>query len=278
MILKEGGNVFKTEQGPLTQRIPTPAVRPTVDAIEKITGLEFIDDDLLGTTGKKTDPDGSFEKNSSGDLDLNTDLNKISKDELIAKLTAWCKSKGIADNEIMNQGRKFTGGWIHNAGDQVHFRMPIQGGEGYVQVDFMMTAKPAYQRGAKRGGTGQYTGADRAVLLSSLARGRGFKMSPKFGLVDPNQGDKVVADDWDEIAKLLLGPSATEKDTHTVDSMLAVLKKDPNYEELIGPWKENMLKQGKEVPESKTFETLADKQLDRILSLTKTLNSSVLVQ
>ena len=138
-ILKEGGNVFKTEQGPLTQRIPTSAVRPTVDAIEKITGLEFVDDDLLGTTGKKSDPDGTFEKNSSGDLDLNTDLNKVSKDELIAKLTAWCKKQGIPDDEIMNQGRKFTGGWIHNAGDQVHFRMPIQGGEGYVQTDFMMT-------------------------------------------------------------------------------------------------------------------------------------------
>jgi len=110
MILKEGGNVFKTPEGPLTQRIPTPAVRPTVDAIEKITGLDFIDDDLLGTTGKKSDPDGTFEKNSSGDLDLNTDLNKISKEELIAKLAAWCKKQGIPDLEIMNKGNKFTSG------------------------------------------------------------------------------------------------------------------------------------------------------------------------
>ena len=261
-ILKEGGNVFKTPEGPLTQRIPTPAVRPTVDAIEKITGLEFVDDDLLGTTGKKSDPDGTFEKNSSGDLDLNTDLNKISKEELIAKLAAWCKKQGIPDLEIMNKGNKFTSGWIKDAGDQVHFRMPIQGGKGYVQTDFMMTTNPDYQRGSKRGGTAQFSGKDRAILLSSLARGRGYKFSPKFGVVDPNNGDAVVADNWKDIAVILLGKGAKEADTHTVESMLAKLKGDPAYEELIAPWKDAMEKAGKIVPES-----LADKHFNRIKEL-----------
>ena len=60
-------------------------------------------------------------------------------------------SKGVAEEDIMNQGRKKTDGWIHNAGDQVHFRTPIQGGEGYVQTDFMFTSNPEFQRGAKRG-------------------------------------------------------------------------------------------------------------------------------
>ena len=251
-ILKEGGNVFKTDQGPLTQRIPTSAVRPTVSAIEKITGLEFVDDDLLGTTGKKVDPDGTFEKNSSGDLDLNTDLNKISKEELIAKLAAWCKKQGIPDLEIMNKGKSFEAGWIKDAGLQVHFRTPIKGDpkNGFVQTDFMLTDNPALQRGAKRGGTEHYTGADRAVLLSSLARGRGYKFSPTKGVVDPNNGDAVVADDWDEIAEILLGPGAKEEDTHTVESMIAKLRGDPEFEVLIAPWLENMEKQGKGLPES----------------------------
>lgn len=263
-ILKEGGNVFKTEEGPLTQRIPTKAVHPTIQFIEKITGLTFDEEDWLGTTGKKSDPDGAFEKNSSGDLDLNTDANKVTKEELIAKLAAWLKSQGIPENEIMNQGRKFTGGWIHNAGDQVHFRAPIQGGEGYVQTDFMFTDDPTYQRGAKMGGSENYTGADRAVLLSSLARGRGYKMSPKFGLVDPNNGDAVVTKDWNEIAKILLGdPNAKAADTNTVERMIAVVKKDPNFEELIGPWKDSMEKQGKGVP----TESLADRHLNRIKEL-----------
>ena len=277
-ILKESNNVFKKDpkdrETRLTSRIPTPAVRPTVAAIEKIVGLEFVDDDLLGTTGKKVDPDGTFEKNSSGDLDLNTDLNKISKDELIAKLVAWCKSKGIPENEIMNQGRTFTGGWIHNAGDQVHFRMPIAGGEGYVQVDFMLTTNPDFQRGAKRGGTAQYSGKDRAILLSSIARGRGLKFSPKFGLVDPNNGDAVVADNWNDIAVVLLGKGAKEADTHTVESMLAKIKGDPAYETLIASWKEAMEKEGKSVPESTGYKTLEDKQLERIKQLSGSLLNS----
>ena len=282
MILTEGGNVFKKVEDdqviPLTTRIATSKVRPTVAAIEKIVGLEFVDDDLLGTTGKKVDPDGSFELNSSGDLDLNTDSREISKEQLIAKLVAWCKKQGIPDDQIMNMSKKdmiaktgdknsvpFTGGYIHNAGDQVHFRMPIVGYDGYVQTDFMLTDDPEYQRGAKRGGTKNFSGADRAVLLSSLARGRGYKMSPKFGLVDPNNGDAVVTKDWNEIAKILLGdPNAKESDTHTVERIIAMLRKDPNYDTLVGPFRDAMAKSGRELPESELSE-----DLNRILHLSR---------
>ena len=280
MILKEGGNVFKTAEGPITQRIATPDVKSTIAFIEKITGLDFVEDDWLGTTGKKTDPDGSFEKNSSGDLDLNTDANKVSKEELIAKLTAWCKKAGVPEEQIMNQGRKYTGGWIHNAGDQVHFRTPINGNpkNGFVQTDFMFTDNPDFQRGSKRGGTQQFSGKDRMILLSSIARGRGLKFSPKFGVVDPEQGDKVIADNWNEIASVLLGKGANEADTHTVENMIAKIKTQPEYEQLVAGFKEYLEKDGRQLPESQVYETLADKQLDRILSLTKSLNSSVLVQ
>jgi len=278
-ILKEGGNIFKTEQGPITQRIATKDVQASIDFIEKITGLTFDEEDWLGTTGKKNDPDGEFEKNSSGDLDLNTDANKVSKEQLIAKLSAWLKSQGVPEDEIMNVGRKKSDGWIHNAGDQIHFRTPIAGSDknGYVQTDFMFTNNPDFQRGAKRGGTAQFGGKDRAILLSAIARGRGLKFSPKFGLVDPNKGDEVVADTWDKIAPVLLGKGAKEADTHTVETMLAKLKGDPNYDELIAPWKEAMEKAGKEVPESAPtgYTTLEDKQLARIRELSGNMLNSV---
>ena len=279
-ILKEGGNIFKTEQGPITQRIATKDVQASIDFIEKITGLTFDEEDWLGTTGKKNDPDGEFEKNSSGDLDLNTDANKVSKEQLIAKLSAWLKSQGIPEDEIMNVGRKKTDGWIKDAGDQVHFRAPIAGSDknGYVQTDFMFTTNPDFQRGAKRGGTAQFGGTDRAILLSSIARGRGLKFSPKFGLVDPAKGDEVVADTWDKIAPMLLGKGAKEADTHTVETMLAKLKGDPNYEELIAPWKEAMEKAGKQVPESAPtgYTTLEDKQLARIKELSGNMGNVVM--
>jgi hypothetical protein len=289
-ILKEGGNVFKTPEGPLTQRIATGDVDSTVAFLEKITGYDWQsekDDDerpaaYLGTTGRKSNPDGTFEKNSSGDLDLNTDLNKVSKQDIIAKLSAWLKSQGVPEAEIMNQGTKKSDGWIKDAGDQVHFRTPINGSDknGFVQTDFMFTDNPKFQQGSKRGGTEQYSGKDRMMVLASVARGRGLKFSPKFGVVDPNKGDEVVANDWDEIAKILLGNTATEKDTRTVESILAVIKRLPEYEDLIGPARESLAKDGKELPSANesTVESLEDKQLARIKQLTGSLlNSSVMI-
>lgn len=282
-ILKEGGNIFKTEPEKklIASRIATADVQPTIDWLNKTFGFKFTPKEFLGTTGTKTHPDGTFKKNSSGDLDLNTDTRELPKEEIIAKLTAWCQQQGIPDLEIMNKGRTFEAGWIKDAGLQIHFRTPIKGNpkNGFVQTDFMLTDNPDLQRGAKRGGTENYTGADRAVLLSSLARGRGYKFSPTKGVVDPNNGDAVVANDWDKIAEILLGKGAKEADTHTVESMLAKLKGDPNYDELIAPWKEAMEKQGKEVPESKTptgYATLEDKQLARIKELSGNMGNVVM--
>jgi hypothetical protein len=274
-ILNEGGNVFKTTEGPLTQRIATADVHPTIIWIEEITGLTFDEEDWLGTTGKKNDPDGAFEKNSSGDLDLNTDSNKVSKEQLIAKLTAWCQSAGIDDLEIMNKGRSKSDGWIHNAGDQVHFRTPIGGDakKGFVQTDFMFTDNPDFQRGAKRGGTEQFGGKDRAILLSSLARGRGYKFSPKFGVVDPAQDDKVIATNWNDIAVALLGKGAKEADMLTVETMVGFLKGKPDYDTLLQPFKDMLDKQDRSLPET----TLEDKQLNRIKALSgHMLNSSAM--
>ena len=285
MILSEGGNVFKTEPEKelIASRIATPDVDPTIKWLEKVIGFEIDEQDLLGTTGKKEHPSGKFELNSSGDLDINIDQNKVSKQDIINKLTVWCKSQGIVDADIMNKGRSKQDGWIHNAGDQVHFRTPIKGdaNNGFVQTDFMFSLKPDYQRGAKRGGTEEYGGALRAMLLASLARGRGYKMSPKFGIVDPNNGDEVVADTWDKIAVLLLGEGATEKDTHTVESMIAFLRaNEPNYEELVAQFEFQLEKEGKKLPEAKQtgYTTLEDKQLDRIKELSGlTLNSTRMI-
>ena len=119
MQLKEGGNIFKGAEGELlTGRINQADVAPTVKWLEGITGLS-LQDAMLGTTGKAP---------TSGDMDLGVDESKISKDELVAKLSQWAQSQQQDPKQ-----------WVRKSGISVHFKTPIQGDskKGYVQTDFM---------------------------------------------------------------------------------------------------------------------------------------------
>ena len=266
--LLEGGNVFKTaDKQSLTQRIATKDVPATIDFLEKITGLDFtkeLDPDdkkpvkWLGTTGRKEDPDGTFELNSSGDLDLSVDAREISKEQLIAKLADWCRTNGVPEEEIFNKGTKKSDGWIKDAGDNVHFRTPISGSQtnGFAQSDFMLTVNPKFQQGSMIGGKGQYKGEHRHIVLSSLARARGMKYSPKFGLLHGDTEEPVEnGDDWNVISKQLLGQTATIKDIKNVDAILAYVIKLPNYDELIAGARETLGRQGIELPVKEAFES-----------------------
>lgn len=277
MKLTEGGNVFKNDEGPLTTRIPTSQVPATIEFLEKITGLDFTEekgDDnkpvkWLGTTGRKEDPDGTFELNSSGDLDLSVDENEHSKEYVLNKLVQWCKAKGIPDAEIMNKGRTKNDGWVKSAGDQIHFRTPIAGSakNGFVQTDFMFSTNPKFQQGSMIGGTGKYRGEHRQILLASIAKVRGLKYSPKFGLVDRETNEPIEnGSDWDFIAKTLLGKSATIQDIRSVDGIINYIIKLPEYEELIASARETLGRSGVELP---VKESLADKQLNRIRELAR---------
>lgn len=261
MYLKEGGNVFKTPEGELlAQRIATGDVVSTVDFIEKITGLDFVsekDDDghpakFLGSTGKKVDADGTFEKNSSGDLDLSVDANEITKEQLIAKLKAYLAKQGVPEDAMMNVGKKKTDGYIKDAGDQVHFRTPINGDakNGYVQTDFMFSDNPKFQQGSMRGTPGgQFKGMHRQIIMSSIARAKGMKWSPKFGLVNPDNNE-VITNNWDEIAKQLLGPGATKKDVFDPQRIIDIISKQPDYNDLIAQAREPLEKDGITLPEN----------------------------
>jgi hypothetical protein len=266
--LLEGGNVFKTaDKQSLTQRIATKDVPATIDFLEKITGLDFtkeLDPDdkkpvkWLGTTGRKEDPDGTFELNSSGDLDLSVDAREISKEQLIAKLADWCRTNGVPEEEIFNKGTKKSDGWIKDAGDNVHFRTPISGSQtnGFAQSDFMLTVNPKFQQGSMIGGKGQYKGEHRHIVLSSLARARGMKYSPKFGLLHGDTEEPVEnGDDWNVISKQLLGQTATVKDIKNVDAILAYVIKLPNYDELVAGARETLGRQGIELPVKEAFES-----------------------
>jgi len=261
MILVEGGNVFKTaNKEPLTQRIATRDVPETIDFIENITGLDFTEEKdpedgkpvkWLGSTGRKEDADGTFELNSSGDLDLSVDAREITKEDLIQRLVDWCIANNIPEEDIFNKGTKKTDGWIKDAGDNVHFKTPIKGDQenGFVQSDFMLTSNPKFQQGSMIGGNKNYRGEHRHIVLSSIARSKGIKYSPKFGLINPETNEPLPqGDDWNNIAKILLGQSASTKDVRNVDTILDYIIKLPNYEELVAAARETLDREGIELP------------------------------
>lgn len=236
-ILLEGGNVFKDDAGViLTKRIAKADVVPTVQWLETVTGLELTDH-MLGTTGKKE---------SSGDLDLAIDANEVNKNEFANALAEYIKKQGGDPKE-----------WIKKSGISVHFKTPIKGdaANGYVQADFMFGERDWMKFSMTGGVEGSpYKGAHRHMLLSSIAKARGMKWSFQNGLVNRDTNE-VITKDPNEIAKKLLGQMASPKNLETVESIIDVIIKLPNYEELVADARESLARDGVELPKSKQIES-----------------------
>lgn len=231
MLLKEGGNIFKGSQGELlTGRINQADVTPTVKWLEGITGLP-LQDNMLGTTGKAP---------TSGDLDLGVDENKISKDELVAKLSQWAQSQKQDPKQ-----------WVRKSGISVHFKTPIGGDvkKGFVQTDFMF-GEPEWQKFSLQGGmTGsEYKGMDRHILLASIAKALGYRWSHNYGLLN-RESNQPVSKDPDRIAQLLLGVDHTAEDLASVESIHKIIKNRSDYEKLVADAVESFGRAGKRLPE-----------------------------
>jgi hypothetical protein len=235
--LNEGGNVFKGEDGtPVTQRINKADVDPTLDWLEKITGIPH-KDFKLGSTGIKS---------SSGDMDIAIDQNTVDKAELAKKLVAWVKQNHPEDDP-----RK----WVAKSGISVHFKTPIRGDEknGFVQTDLMF-GEPDWMKFTMKGSgdDSQFKGMHRAVMMASVAKGQGMKWSSAAGLVDRETGE-TISRNPDEIAKKLLGDNASASDLDSVETIVAKIKNRADYDQLVADAKDNFEKQGLKLPEAQRF-------------------------
>lgn len=222
--LFEGGNVFKDSEGRiLTTRIARENVVPTVQWLEQLTGLNLVDN-LLGSTGKNE---------TSGDLDIGVDSDKISKEVLIQQL----ERRGISRDDI------------RKSGDSVHLKTPILGdpANGYVQTDFMFGHPEWQQFRYMGGGSGQFKGMHRAILLSSIAKELGYLFSNKDGLLKPDTRE-VITTDPKEAARLLIG--GTVADTATVDSIINKIKNRPDYEKLVAAARDTFARENLVLPEN----------------------------
>jgi hypothetical protein len=159
MNIFEGGNVFKDADGrALTQRINQADVKPTLAWLEQLVpGLDLLNN-TLGSTGIK---------DTSGDLDIAVDANKVTKEQLQHRLEQWAISHGFKPQE-----------WVKKSGTAVHFKTPITGRPdlGYVQTDFMLMNNVPWSKfvlGAMPADS-KFKGRERNVLMNSLAKSMGY--------------------------------------------------------------------------------------------------------
>jgi nucleotide-binding universal stress UspA family protein len=226
MQINEGGNIFKDGTGnPETQRINQTDVKPTVAWLETVTGLPLLDN-MLGSTGLKA---------TSGDLDLAVDANKVSKDELFNQLSQYVTSQGQDPKS-----------WVRKSGISVHFKTPIAGrsGTGFVQTDFMFVKKPDFSKFILRQDQDStYKGATRNILINSMAKSMGYKLNQNTGIEDRATGE-LITDNIDQLAKLLLDPSASAADLGSVEKIVAKLKNDPKKEQKLADFRDHMARTG----------------------------------
>lgn len=74
-------------------------------------------------------------------------------------------------------------------------------------------------------------------------------------MVDIETNEPVPGgDDWNTIAKQLLGQTASVKDIRSVESIIDYIKKLPNYDELVAAARETLGRSGIELPQKEALE------------------------
>jgi hypothetical protein len=81
-----------------------------------------------------------------------------------------------------------------------------------------------------------------------------MKWSANEGLKD-RETNELVSQDPNQIAKTLLGQTATPSTLESVESIVNFIKKLPNYEELVADAVESFARDGLELPDNKKVET-----------------------
>ena len=223
-LLNEGGNIFKTpEGGSETIRIKREDVDPTLEWLEGILGIDLVDF-KLGTTGRKE---------TSGDLDIAIDQEKVSKDDLIKKLMAWLNQNHPElqlDNADAKELKKKIRQWIAKSGTSVHFKTPIRGDEanGFVQTDLMF-GNPDFMLWAVKGESGpsEYRGGDRQNLINAIATQRGYAWSAFFGLKDRETGERT--NDPQTVVDRVLGTGHKPEDFDSIYTLFDILADKEKY-------------------------------------------------
>jgi hypothetical protein len=106
---------------------------------------------------------------------------------------------------------------------------------GFVQTDFMFGDDIEQMKFGlhSAGDASKYSGADRNLLMSSIAKSQGdLKYSWQKGLMNRST-EQILSTNPDVIAATLIGQGATRKDFDSVESIMAALAKTPKRVEFL---------------------------------------------
>tara|TARA_R110000796_G_scaffold60233_5_gene139146 strand:- start:1898 stop:2794 length:897 start_codon:yes stop_codon:yes gene_type:complete len=207
---------------------------------QEAPGLKAVIDAELAKIGLKTVAIGSAHQPTagmmSGDLDLQVELADIitvfkAEADPAKKKNVEAAARDALQSHLNNKGYQTA-----RAGVNVFVRVPYK--DKFYQIDLECIYKVSkvsryHQHNIPAGST--YKGVGKQLMLAALAKENGYVYSAWEGLyartADNKKGD-LVADDWDEMAKILLGPTATGNDMDSVEAIMAKLPK-PKAEELL---------------------------------------------
>ena len=255
--LNEGGNIWPDETEDFDHAIIGDMMKQINSVVSK-TGAKAlpIGSGATPTPGKR-----------SGDLDMIIDAGTLFK-----AFNVKTPKDARVELEKLFQAAGFD---TKKTGTSVHVKTKVGGSAQ--QVDIMVvdngeTAQKFHVHDIPKGSP--YKGVHKQILIADLAKNNmtdehpeGMKWSAYKGLLD-RKDDSLISSDLDEIAKILLGGNASAKDLGSVEAMVKV---SPKAKELAAeldanedpkhPWNKAKVK----------VETLADRQLNRIVTLASTL-------
>jgi hypothetical protein len=235
MHIYEGGNIFG--DGDIAQEY----VKGVVQTVQRSlpSGIRAIPD--IGSAGYKT---------ASGDMDLFIDAGALMQKFQVADDKA---AKQALEQYMQAKGYK-----TKISGRNVHIEVPYKTPEGTrsVQVDLMVIADadivaPYHQHGP-RGMYDQpgFKGAHNFILMNSIAKHLGLKFDAFGGKLMRRDDNAVVGRTRDEVAKILLGSTATADDLNSVASMVAALRNDPDRDSKLAQARQDAAKGIITMPES----------------------------
>ena len=211
MKLFEGGNVV-----PNAVQLEKANFSSVMDNLKKILppGLQLYP---IGSAGKKE---------ISSDIDVLVDAEEL--------MTAFPTKELKLSRKALEDYFHSRGLFAARTGVSIHVGVPIGNTDNVVQVDIMAVENAAaaqplhthdYSDPTLKGGTLHAMWADLANM-SQMPGHASLMMSPYKGLMD-RQTKELVSNDKDQIAKIIIGPTATAQDMGNPTLMMKSLEQYP---------------------------------------------------